>query len=204
MPSPSNLLEWHYVLEGDKDSEYGGGYYHGKIIFPPGYPFKPPSILMLTPSGRFEPGAKICLSMSDFHPESWNPLWGVSMILLGLQSFFYEGTSTTGALHGVSADEKRRLAARSLEHNARNPVYRKLFPDLIELAVERSKEAQREAVALKEKEAAMSPEERKLAEVAAAAAAPRHQDYGGLRELFLGAAVLMVAMGMALVALNQS
>ena len=73
-------------------------------------------------------------------------------------------------------------------------------------------------MALKEKEAAMSPEERKLAEVAAAAAAPRHQDYGGaglggneppgitigLRELFLGAAVLMVAMGMALVALNQS
>jgi ubiquitin-protein ligase len=28
--------------------------------------------------------------MSDFHPESWNPLWGVSLILLGLQSFFYD------------------------------------------------------------------------------------------------------------------
>jgi len=139
LPSPSNLLEWHYVLEGDKESDYAGGYYHGKITFPQTYPFKPPSIMMITPSGRFEPGAKICLSISDFHPESWNPLWGVSMILLGLQSFFYETSSTTGALHNVSAAEKRRLASQSLEFNARNMTYRKLFPDLIRLAREREK-----------------------------------------------------------------
>lgn len=104
---------------------------------------------MLTPSGRFEPGAKICLSISDFHPESWNPLWGVSLILLGLQSFFYENTSTTGALQGVSAAEKRRLAAQSLAYNARNPTYRKLFPELIDAAEERAKQhAEREAAAL--------------------------------------------------------
>lgn len=145
LPSPSNLLEWHYVLEGDKDSDYAGGYYHGKIIFPTTYPFKPPSIMMLTPSGRFEPGAKICLSISDFHPESWNPLWGVSMILLGLQSFFYETASTTGALHNVSAAEKRRLASQSLEFNARNMTYRKLFPDLIQLAREQELEKARKA-----------------------------------------------------------
>lgn len=40
-----------YVLEGQDGTPYEGGYYHGKIIFPPQYPFKPPSILMLTPSG---------------------------------------------------------------------------------------------------------------------------------------------------------
>ena len=31
-----------------------GGYYHGKLLFPDGYPFKPPGIMMLTPSGRFQ------------------------------------------------------------------------------------------------------------------------------------------------------
>ena len=56
------------------------------------------------------------------------------MILLGLQSFFYEDVSTTGALHGVPKSEKRKLAAASLEYNARNPTYRKLFPDLVERA----------------------------------------------------------------------
>ena len=92
---------------------------------------------MLTPSGRFEPGARICLSISDYHPESWNPLWGVSMILLGLQSFFYESATTTGALRNVSAAEKRRCAAQSLGFNAKNMTYKRLFPDLVELAEQR-------------------------------------------------------------------
>ena len=67
-PSPSNLLEWHYALEGAKGTDYGGGVYHGKVTFPADYPFKPPSIVMLTASGRFQPNTKLCLSMTDFHP----------------------------------------------------------------------------------------------------------------------------------------
>jgi ubiquitin-protein ligase len=59
---------------GAKGSPYEGGYYHGKLKFPPEYPLKPPSILMLTPSGRFKPNTRLCLSMSDFHPETWNPM----------------------------------------------------------------------------------------------------------------------------------
>ena len=34
------------------------GRYHGKIVFPNEYPFKPPSIFMLTPNGRFETGRR--------------------------------------------------------------------------------------------------------------------------------------------------
>ena len=53
---------------------------------------KPPSIYMVTPSGRFEVNMKICMSMSDFHPESWNPSWRVETILVG-ETFRYSGTS---------------------------------------------------------------------------------------------------------------
>lgn len=35
---------------------------------PSEYPFKPPEVYMLTPSGRFEINKKICLSISSFHP----------------------------------------------------------------------------------------------------------------------------------------
>ena len=28
-PKESNILEWHYVLQGAKDSDFEGGYYHG-------------------------------------------------------------------------------------------------------------------------------------------------------------------------------
>ena len=83
LPNDSNILEWHYVIEGVKGSQFEGGYYHGKLIFPKEYPLKPPSVLMLTPSGRFQTNRRLCLSMSDFHPESWNPMWSVSTILTG-------------------------------------------------------------------------------------------------------------------------
>lgn len=43
-PKPSNMLEWHYVLEGCKGSPYEQGYYHGILTFPQEYPLKPPSI----------------------------------------------------------------------------------------------------------------------------------------------------------------
>jgi ubiquitin-conjugating enzyme E2 J1 len=93
-------LEWHFTIRGPADTDYANGIYHGRIIFPPEYPYKPPSIMLLTvcgaasggaprqpmapfftslpppqPNGRFETNKRICLSMSDFHPESWQPSW---------------------------------------------------------------------------------------------------------------------------------
>ena len=31
--------------------------------------------------------SRLCLSISDFHPDTWNPAWSVSTILTGLLSF---------------------------------------------------------------------------------------------------------------------
>lgn len=69
-----NLLDVHYVIKGPKDTVYEGGLYHGRLVFPPEYPMKPPSVLMITPNGRFEVNKRICFSFSDYHPESWNPV----------------------------------------------------------------------------------------------------------------------------------
>ena len=139
-PSPSNILEWHYVLRGNADTVYAGGVYHGVISFPKEYPYKPPAIFIQTPNGRFKTGCRLCLSISDFHPESWNPLWGISPILLGVQSFFYEDTITHGALKGVSDEEKRSLAEKSLEYNVKNSVtFRKLFPEYVKEYKDREK-----------------------------------------------------------------
>eukprot|EP00158_Paraphelidium_tribonemae_P001018 Partr_v1_DN23857_c0_g1_i4_m63796 putative Ubiquitin-conjugating enzyme e2 len=66
-PAEKNILEWHYVITGPPDSPYVGGEYHGKVIFPPDYPFKPPGIMMITPNGRFKTQTRLCLSMSDYH-----------------------------------------------------------------------------------------------------------------------------------------
>ena len=77
----------HYVIRGPPDTPYEGGEYYGRLTFPSEYPFKPPAIRMTTPSGRFQPDTRLCLTMSDFHPSLWNPSWSVPTILNGLLSF---------------------------------------------------------------------------------------------------------------------
>ncbi|KAL6761994.1 hypothetical protein V8C86DRAFT_2527320 [Haematococcus lacustris] len=129
-PSPNNLLEWHFVLEGDSTSEFKDGVYHGKIAFPPEYPFKPPSLSLYTPNGRFATNTKLCLSMTDFHPESWNPMWSVGTILTGLLSFMNDTQRTTGSIDS-SKEEKVKLAAQSLAFNMKSPMFRKLFPEWV-------------------------------------------------------------------------
>ncbi|KAJ2376330.1 Ubiquitin-conjugating enzyme E2 6, partial [Coemansia sp. RSA 2607] len=86
-PLESNILEWHYVLRGPPDTPYEGGEYHGRLRFPSEYPYKPPAIQMITPSGRFQTNIDICMSMSNYHPNTWNPAWSVATILNGLLSF---------------------------------------------------------------------------------------------------------------------
>ena len=88
-----------------------GGVYHGKLKFPPEYPLKPPSIIMITPNGRFKTMRRICLSMSDYHPETWSPLWSVETILTGLVSFFNSNENSTAAgCMLTTQEEKIRLA----------------------------------------------------------------------------------------------
>lgn len=130
-PLESNLLEWHYVIEGSKDTPYETGFYWGKLIFPKTYPLKPPSVMMLTPNGRFITGRRLCLSMSDYHPESWNPMWSVSTIITGLISFMAETAPTLGSMESSTA-QKKKYAKYSLEFNVKDPQFRQLFPELVE------------------------------------------------------------------------
>lgn len=111
-PSETNILEWHYILTGPPQTPYEGGQYWGTLVFPSDYPFAPPAIRMHTPSGRFQPSTRLCLSISDFHPKSFNPAWEVSTILIGLMSFMTSEEMTTGSVR-ASDHERRLFAARS-------------------------------------------------------------------------------------------
>ena len=114
-PSETNILVWHFVLHDlPAETPYRGGVYEGKLVFPREYPLKPPAIYMLTPSGRFDINTRLCLSMSDFHPESWNPSWRIESILVGLVSFMLDPSEprTTGGMH--TSEGKRRDYAPSI------------------------------------------------------------------------------------------
>ncbi|KAF3428557.1 hypothetical protein E2986_05077 [Frieseomelitta varia] len=146
-PVPSNILEWHYVVKGPEKTPYEGGFYHGKLIFPIEFPFQPPSIYMTTPNGRFKVNTRLCLSISDFHPDTWNPAWSVSTILTGLLSFMIENSPTMGSIN-TSDYEKKQFAAQSLEYNLKDKMFCELFPETVETIkaeLEHRKELEKQA-----------------------------------------------------------
>lgn len=130
-PNENNILEWHYVIRGPPDSPYFEGQYHGTLTFPSDYPYKPPAIRMVTPNGRFKENTRLCLSMSDYHPNTWNPSWSVSTILNGLLSFMTGDEATTGSIT-TTEQQKKILAERSMGYNTfQNLRFKMVFPDLI-------------------------------------------------------------------------
>lgn len=113
-----------------KDSPFEGGFYVGKLMLPIEYPAKPPGVMMITPNGRFQPEKKICMSMSDYHPESWSPAWSISKVLIGLVSFMNSDEASTGCI-STSDAMKRKLAKTSLIYNFDHiPYFRTIFQDV--------------------------------------------------------------------------
>lgn len=139
---PLTILFRHYVVTGPENSPYFGGQYHGHLVFPPDYPFKPPAVYMMTPNGRFKTNKRLCLSISDFHPDTWNPAWSVSTILVGLLSFMLEDTTTMGSMES-SLREKRIWALDSPLYNLKNDTFREIFPSLSQDMFAQLSEAQK-------------------------------------------------------------
>lgn len=116
-PLENDMFVWHFTIRGAVGTDFEGGVYHGKILLPAEYPFKPPNIMFLTPTGRFETHTKLCLSFSAYHPELWQPAWGIRLILEALISFLpTKGDGAIGALDWTSA-ERKRLAKESVNYH---------------------------------------------------------------------------------------
>ncbi|KAL1548205.1 Ubiquitin-conjugating enzyme E2 32 [Salvia divinorum] len=134
LPLEENIFEWQFAIRGPRDSEFEGGIYHGRIQLPSEYPFKPPSFMLLTPNGRFETQTKICLSISNHHPEHWQPSWSVRTALVALIAFM--PTSPNGALGSLDypKEERRALAMKSRELAPRfgSPERQKLIDEIHE------------------------------------------------------------------------
>ena len=69
--------------------------------------------IVFQPNGRFETGKKICLSISGYHPETWQPSWSIRTALLALIGFMpTPGQGTIGSLD-YPPEERKKLAKKS-------------------------------------------------------------------------------------------
>jgi hypothetical protein len=57
-------------------------------------------------SGRFETNTKICLSISSYHPEQWQPSWSMRTALTALIAFF--PSPAKGAVGSLEASDAER------------------------------------------------------------------------------------------------
>uniref|UniRef100_A0A5B7ARQ3 Putative ubiquitin-conjugating enzyme E2 32-like n=1 Tax=Davidia involucrata TaxID=16924 RepID=A0A5B7ARQ3_DAVIN len=134
LPLEENIFEWQFAIRGPGDTEFEGGIYHGRIQLPAEYPFKPPSFMLLTPNGRFETQTKICLSISNHHPEHWQPSWSVRTALVALIAFM--PTNPNGALGSLDykKEERHALAVKSREAAPRfgTPERQKIIDEIHE------------------------------------------------------------------------
>lgn len=105
-------------MRGPPDTPFERGLYHGRILLPPEYPFKAPEILILTPNGRFEVNKRICLSITSYHQETWQPSWGIRTILTALVGYLPSEDSGVGSLD-FPAEDRRVLARKSRNFQCR-------------------------------------------------------------------------------------
>ena len=105
-PDPNNIFQWYFIIFGLPEEPYKGGYYMGSLNFPFEYPWKPPTMKMITKSGRFYVNKSICLSITNYHPESWDPIWPVKSLIVALISFFVSDDMTAGAIPYCSNQER--------------------------------------------------------------------------------------------------
>ena len=47
-PLEDDIFVWHFIIRGPSDTDYVGGVYHGRIMLPAEYPFKPPDFMFLS------------------------------------------------------------------------------------------------------------------------------------------------------------
>ena len=116
-PDKDNNLVWYFIIKGQKDTDYNGGEYIGKIMHSDKYPALPPDYMMLTPNGRFAPNSKICLTNSGYHREQWTPTWNIKTIIIAFYSIFIDD-NTDGIAHiHLSKSQRAQLAKSSHNYN---------------------------------------------------------------------------------------
>lgn len=133
-PDESNPLIWYFLIKGQRGTDYHtgtkngsgkfvggeGGEYIGKIVHSPKYPAEPPDYYMLTPSGRYNVGSKICLTNSSYHKGDWSSTWNILSILIAFYSIWLDDKE--GGISHIkdSAANRKKMAADSIAYNLKN------------------------------------------------------------------------------------
>ncbi|KNB43250.1 ubiquitin-conjugating enzyme E2 [Blastocystis sp. subtype 4] len=114
-PVDKENQSWHFTVRGPKGSPFEGGVYHGRIVLPNNYPIGAPDFYFLTENGRYTINQKICLSISGFHLNTWQPATTIEAMVRMIQVFLEDYSENRFGVSYIetSVSERRYLAKKS-------------------------------------------------------------------------------------------
>ncbi|CBY22714.1 unnamed protein product [Oikopleura dioica] len=110
-PDEHDMFSWSAVLEGPSDTPYEGGKFNLSIKFPPDYPFKPPTIKILTKVYHINVSDDGFICM-DILKGSWTPALNIQKVLISFLSFLMSPNPD----HALNADRAKQLRENSEEY----------------------------------------------------------------------------------------
>lgn len=135
MPDPDDHLKWWFLVLYLPDSPYSKGVYLGRIDIPKNYPFDNPGMTMFTPSGRFDPGQRICTTQTSFYRNRPSVAISLCQIIMAFISIWQDDSDSSGTSFLVrSQAERERLARESMNFNLTDKgiskTFTRLFPEI--------------------------------------------------------------------------
>jgi ubiquitin-protein ligase len=130
--SPNDVNTWYILIENVKgeEDEFEGGQYLVRMKAPPNFPYAPPEFYFMTPNGLYDVEKKVCISIGEFHKDSYQATLG----MLGFAEQLVSGMTDVKFLgHGISilhlSTEQRKQYARESENY--NHTYNRQYLDMI-------------------------------------------------------------------------
>ena len=108
-------FKWYFLIKGQENTDYEGGYYLGELLFTNQYPAILPKPVMLTPTGKFMINRNLCISTSKYE-LSQNRIFELLCDICGdmqdKNNIYYDPT-----LLRTSITERKYLAIKSVVYN---------------------------------------------------------------------------------------
>jgi len=85
---------------------------------------------MLTPTGRFNVNADICMTNSSHHNHEWNPQWSATSIIVGIISMMnLDHAAYHNWIHRPTTKNVKSLALASKSNISKHAIYLEYFKD---------------------------------------------------------------------------
>jgi len=130
--SATDTNTWYILIENVKGKydEFVNGQYLVRMKAPEAFPNSPPEFYFMTPNGLYDVEKKVCISIGEFHKDSYIGTLG----MLGFAEQLVSGMTDVDYLgHGISilhqtSDVRKRYANESTEYNN---IHYKQYMDMI-------------------------------------------------------------------------